>query len=196
VWFCLCSVHDAWQLFASYHSLASLSSWVSLIAGCLFALFAADCSTRLSTPQGLSRMRLFCSSLGRYGDGGFLCLTYGCSELPQAFTRYAPASPTSRNLVLWLTSFLVFLLAASAPARCTMARLSCEQWSPERSCSPMLSARNIEVLVAIHHFDCSQPLLCCVCAAGIITNHNQFLSSGALCADPEYFPNLRSSVVT
>jgi hypothetical protein len=35
-----------------------------------------------------------------------------------------------------------------------------------------------------------------LCCSGVITNYDQFLSSGALCADAEYFPFLRTSTVT
>lgn len=37
--------------------------------------------------EGLEKMKLFLSSLGRYGTTPFLFSMYGCGELPQAFCR-------------------------------------------------------------------------------------------------------------
>ncbi|KAK8731812.1 hypothetical protein OTU49_007276 [Cherax quadricarinatus] len=44
-------------------------------------------SREVSCREGLERMKLFLTSLGRYGATPFLFSMYGCGELPQAFCR-------------------------------------------------------------------------------------------------------------
>jgi RAB protein geranylgeranyltransferase component A len=41
----------------------------------------------VTTGEGVSRMRQFLNSLGRFGEGAFIYCRYGTSELPQAYSR-------------------------------------------------------------------------------------------------------------
>lgn len=64
-----------------------------------FVLYSISMSTDdTSCLEGVSRVKRFLNSLGRFGKTPFLYSMYGSGEIPQAFCRYALSNKINKSM--------------------------------------------------------------------------------------------------
>jgi RAB protein geranylgeranyltransferase component A len=115
---------------------------------------------KITTEEGLYRLRAYLASVGRYGPGAFLVPNYGISELPQAFSRLAAV-----NRGIYMLRYAPEAIVYEKPA---------PNVEESKDASASSSSSSSETTRPQRRYK------------GIITSSGQFLTSSALLAGAEY----------